>query len=385
MTHEFYFDNAATTPIQAEVLAAGLPFLQQHFGNPSSIHAVGTRVAQAVREARLSLANLFDARPEGVIFTSGGTEANNLAVLGAMKTFGGNRGNVLLSEIEHDSVLKLVAPLEEMGVEVRKVRVTEQGVLNLEHLKTQLDSHTRLVSVMAVNNEVGTRQPLQEIGSIIKQHNPRVLFHSDCVQAFTKCPLPIKEAQLDLISLSGHKIGAPKGSGALVNRNRHELKPLFYGGGQENGLRGGTENVFGAITLAKAAQVGLKQAPQTYRELQTFRARAVERLQAAFPRLVIFDSPSVLPHYLNFALPGFPAEVMLHHLESRGIFVSTGSACSSHKDRNTLSHVLKALRLEEAVAKSMVRLSFGPNNLAHPLELALEQIIPAIRDLEKLG
>jgi len=255
-----------------------------------------------------------------------------------------------------------------------------EGLIDITHLESLISKETRLVSCMAVNNEIGTRQPLDEIGQMIKQRNPNILFHVDAIQALTKIPLSMKEAKIDLMSISGHKIGAPKGIGALISARHIPLVPVILGGGQEYGIRGGTENVFGIIAFGEAAYLGEKLRTSSFEALKKYKQRWLEFLRQKCPQVQIFQSPHILPHYLNLSIPPIPAEVFLHHLEAEGIYVSIGSACSSKKVQ--ISHVLQAVGIKSDLAKSMIRLSFSESNLSDDQEELFHRFSSVIQQLE---
>lgn len=378
----FYLDNAATTSVLPAVLEKSLPYLNQHFGNPSSIHHLGVDVARSVKSVRQTFAQLLQVSKENIIFCGSGTEANHLALWGVAHSPSLKGNQIIVSSIEHPCVLRTAESLQQQGFQVDYIRSLSEGVIDVNHLRSLISEETRLVSCMAVNNEIGTRQPLYEIGQMIKQKNPNILFHVDAVQAFTKIPLPMKETKIDLMSISGHKIGAPKGIGALISIGHIPLSPVILGGGQEYGIRSGTENVFGIIAFGEAAYLGEKQRTSSFEALAKYKQRWLEFLAHECPQVHIFQSPYVLPHYLNLSISPIPAEVFLHHLEAENIYVSTGSACSSKKVQ--ISHVLQAVGIKSDIAKSMVRLSFSERNLSEDQGELFQRFSPVIKQLETL-
>ncbi len=376
----FYLDNASTTTILPAVLEKSLPYLTQHFGNPSSIHHLGVEVARSIKSVRQTFAQLLHVSKEGIIFCGSGTEANHLALWGVAHS-GNLKGNqIIVSSLEHPCILRTAEALQQQGFQVDYIRSLPEGVIDITHLESLISKETRLVSCMAVNNEIGTRQPLAEIGQMIEQKNPNTLFHVDAVQALTKIILPIKDAKIDLISISGHKIGAPKGIGALISVGHIPLAPVILGGGQEYGIRGGTENVFGIMAFGEAAHLGEKRRTRSFEALTKYKQRWLDFLIQKCPQVQIFQSPHVLPHYLNLSIPPIPAEVFLHHLEAEGIYVSIGSACSSKKVQ--ISHVLQAVGIKSTIAKSMIRLSFSESNLSEDQEELFHRFSSVIKQLE---
>ena len=379
MNPEFYLDNSSTTSIHPDVLEETLPLLKGRFGNPSSLHASGVDARTAVKRAREKLALLLGVPPQAVTFTGGGTESDNLALKGVFASSRLKGERLLISAIEHPAVMEAAAWLERQGVRVETIPVTAQGVVELSAFEALVDAEVRMVSCMAVNNELGTRQPLVEMGRILTRQAPKSVFHCDAVQAFTKEPIPWKEAGISLLSLSAHKVHGPKGVGALVRTRPAPLEPLIHGGGQEDGLRNGTENPFGiaAFALAAARSAAMHAAQQG--ERKEYRRRWLDFL-AEFPQLQVFQSPAATPFIVQFSWPSIPGEVILHHLEQEGLLVSTGSACSSSKSEP--SHVLLAAGMAREEALSSLRLSFSVHNTLE----GLQAVFPAFRRaMDKLG
>ncbi len=376
---ECYLDNAATTAPLPEALAEAGPLLAEEFGNPSSLHPPGMAAARALKRAREALARQLDVPPQAVIFTSGGTESDNLALHGVFDGEGARGGRLLVSAFEHPAVAETAAALERRGVPVGRIPVTRQGVVDLGRLEQLLDADVRMVSCMAVNNELGTAQPLADIGRLIRARAPRAVFHVDAVQAFTKTPLPWREAGVDLLSLSAHKVHAPKGAGALVRCRPVPLAPLIHGGGQEGGLRSGTENPHAVAAFAAAAP----------RVAAIHHGQSAERgayhrnwlaLLGEFPLARVFRSEAETPFIINFHVAPVPGEVALHHLEAEGLYVSTGSACSTRRPEP--SRTLLAVGLSEQQALSSLRLSFSIHNTV----AGQERVFPAFRRaMEKLA
>ena len=381
MELEFYLDNAATTPLLPAALEAAKPFLGGEFGNPSSLHPLGLSAARAIRQARERLGLELGVPPRAVTFTSGGTESDKLARRGVLGDEKRRGERLLISAIEHPAVRETATALSREGVRVETFPVGPDGVVDLAALEKMVDGEVRMVSCMAVNNELGTAQPLVEIGRLLRRKAPKALFHVDAVQAFTKQPVPWREAGAALLSLSAHKMHGPKGIGALVRCRPVNLEPWMRGGGQEDGLRSGTENPFAVVAFAHAA----REVSALHREQRQARAEYHRRwlaFLAEFPRLRVFRSPHATPFVVSFSLPPIPGEVTLHHLEQEGLYVSTGSACSTRKTEP--SHVLLAAGMSEQEALSALRLSFSIHNTPAGLDAALAAFRRAMKKLERL-
>jgi cysteine desulfurase len=376
-----YLDNAATTPVFPEVLDGALPYVRERFGNPSSIHHLGMETRRAVKLARERLARVMGLPPQAVIFTSGGTEADNLALLGAFESSRLNGDRLLVSAIEHPAVLNAAAALERKGVKVQRIPVTRQGAVDLAALERMLSPGVRMVSCMAVNNELGTAQPLAEIGRLIERVSPKTVFHVDAVQAFTKQPLPWREARINLISVSAHKVHGPKGVGALFRCTPVPLEPITHGGGQEDGLRHGTENPFGMIALSMAAEQSAALHRRQTEERQAYHQRWLATLQQ-HPRLHVFRSERETPFIIQFSCPPIPGEVVLNHLEQEGLLVSTGSAC--HTQKPEPSHVLLAVGIPEQEAVCSVRISFSVHNTLAGIDPVIARFERAMARIERL-
>ncbi|HEX7926352.1 MAG TPA: cysteine desulfurase family protein [bacterium] len=376
-----YLDNAATTPVFPEVLEASLPYLRDQFGNPSSIHSLGMDVRRAVKLARERLARVLGLPPQAVIFTAGGTEADNLALLGTFESARLKGDRLLVSAIEHPAVLNAAEALQKRGVRVDHIPVTRQGVADLAALERLLGPDVRMVSVMAMNNELGTAQPLVEIGKLIECVSPKTVFHVDAVQAFTKQALPWREARIDLISVSAHKVHGPKGTGALFHCTPVPLEPVTFGGGQEDGFRSGTENPFGMIALSFAAEQSAALHRRQAEERRAYHQRWLSVMQR-HPRLRVFRSERETPFVIQFSVPPIPAEVVLNHLQEQGVFVSTGSACHTHNPEP--SHVLLAAGIPAEEAVCSVRMSFSVHNTLAGQDPVIAGFERAIARVEKL-
>ena len=357
MPQPIYLDHAATTPVRAEVLEAMQPFFGPRFGNPSSAHRWGREARVALDEARERVARCLGAHPEEVCFTSGGTEGDNLAILGpwrALRTRG--RNAVVTTPIEHKAVLGAVHQAAREGAEERFLPVLPEGRVDPAGVGAAVGDDTAVCSVMWVNNEIGTVQPVLEVAASVKERG--AVFHSDAVQAFGKLPIDLGAVPVDLLTISGHKIGAPKGIGAVFIRRGTPVEPLLHGGSQDRGRRPGTENVAAAVGLARAAELALEE-----REAECARLRAMrDALEAALleriPDAVVHGrAVPRAPHILNISVPGTDSESLLMALDLAGVACSSGSACQTGSI--TPSHVLSALGIRHDVASAAVRMSFG--------------------------
>jgi len=371
-----YLDNAATTRPFPEVVEAVREAMEGRFGNPSARHRMGLEAAEVVEAARRTVARTVGARPEEIVFTGGGSEANNLAVKGTAWAYARAGRHLVVSAVEHPSVLEAAAWLEQsLGFEVTRVPVDAEGCLDPDDVRAALTGETVLVSLMHVNNEVGAVQPIAEAARLVRaaredrgRRRGLPLLHVDAVQSLGRLPLDVDTLGADLLSLSAHKVHGPKGVGALYVREKARLVPLVHGGGHEAGRRSGTENVPGIAGFGAALRrVEELRTEETSRRLARLRRRLAELVQAGYPEVVV-NGPAgaaeggegrVAPHILSLSFPGIPGEVLQHHLEAREVYVSTGSACSSHHEGRS-SHVLTAMGCPSDVVGSAVRLSLSP-------------------------
>jgi cysteine desulfurase len=358
MASRIYFDHSATTPIDPRVMVAMEPFLNDAFGNPSSLYREGRKARAAVEKARAQVAALLGADPSEIVFTGSGTEADNLAILGVVPTNGGP-SHVVTSSIEHPGVLEPCRFLERSGTKVTYLPVDNYGVVDIQSLQRALCAETRLVSVMAANNVVGTLQPLAELARITKQHG--ALFHTDAVQAAGKIPLDVKQLPADLISLSAHKLHGPKGVGALYVRDGVELNPIVLGGGQERGLRSATENVAGIVGFGVAAALAREEMTEETTQLVGLRERILARLRVTVPHAYLIGHPvKRLPGHLCLGFKGQEGDVLdiLLGLDEKGVAVSSGSACSAHHAGNP-SEILLAMGFDPERARGSLRVTLG--------------------------
>ena len=377
--HRVYLDNNATTPVLPEVFEAMRPYFGEHFGNASSIHHHGQETRAAVERARESVAALLGCRPAEIVFTSGGTEADNLAIFGLVRP----GDQVISSTIEHHAVLNSCKHLEEKGIEVTYLPVDGRGLVDPDDLRRALRSNTKLVTIMMANNETGVIQPVGEIGKICAEAD--VYFHTDGVQAASKVPIRVKEIGCDLLSISGHKFHAPQGVGALYVRKGTTLEPRFFGGSHERSRRAGTENVPGIVGLGKAAELAIKgfESGETDRMsvLRDRLERAIlDKVEAAAVNGA--DAPRV-PNTSNIYFDYIEGEALIIALDLKGLAVSTGAACSSGAIEP--SHVLTAMGLRPDRARASIRFSLGKQNTAEDVDFAIQLVPASVERLRELS
>ncbi len=375
MPQEIYLDNSATTRVCKAAADKALYMMTECYGNPSSLHSKGFAAEREMAAARESIAERLGAQPGEIYFTSGGTESDNLAILGAAHAKRRSGSRIVTTAIEHPAVLNTMAQLEKEGFEVVYVQPEADGNIPAEKFAAAIDAKTILVSVMAVNNETGAVLPLKEIAGIIKRRRSPALFHTDAVQAFCKQPLSMKKLGVDLISVSGHKVHAPKGVGALAVRSGVRILPHSFGGGQERGLRPGTEGVpqicaFGAAVRAMPAE---REAEETVRAV---RNHLLERL-AEMPEVTLNSPENAVPYIVNLSAGRVRAETMLHFLAERGIYVSSGSACGKAKP----SHVLAAMGLVKDRIETSLRVSLSAENTREEIDAFADALLLGMRTL----
>jgi len=377
MSSRIYFDHSATTPLDPWVLEAMGPFLGGAFGNPSSLHQEGRVARGAIDIARAQVAALIGADPEEIIFTASGTEADNLALIGAVRA-SRNPGHIVTSAIEHAAVLETCKFLASGGTKITLLPVDTDGLVRTDSLLRALQSNVTLVSIMAANNVVGTIQPIEELAHLTKLHG--VLFHTDAVQAGGKIPLDVTCLQVDLLSLSAHKLHGPKGIGALYVRKETGLSPIVFGGGQERGLRSATENVAGIVGFGAAAEIARKELSQEATRLQQLREHLAVELSRRFPQSYLFGHPvQRLPGHLSFGLRGSEGELgkLLAALDSAGVAVSAGSACSAHHSGEP-SGVVRAMGYDPERARGLLRVSLGRFNTVQEVDCFLDVLSNAV-------
>lgn len=379
---DIYLDNAATTAIIPEVREAVIQAMDS-YGNPSSLHQKGVDAERLVTNARDALLRCV-GRPRGrIIFTGGGTEANNLAIVGVTKRYRKRGNHLVTTSVEHPSVLETFRYLEQTGWRVTYVAPESDGRVDASAILEAVTAETVLVSVMHVNNETGAVQDVGAIGECLRSH-PKTLFHVDGIQAFGKLPDCLGEKAIDLYSVSGHKLGAPKGIGAVILREGLVIDPLIYGGGQEFGLRSGTENSLGIAGLATAAQVAHLAIEESYQHVSELRQRLLDHM-SSIPGVTVHNPKHVSPYILSVSFPGIKGEVLVHALESEGVFVSTGSACSSKGGRAKASHVLQAMGCAADEVTGTLRLSLSRLTTAVEVDAASETIQRQVEWLAAMG
>ncbi|WP_138493247.1 cysteine desulfurase family protein [Paenibacillus pinistramenti] len=373
-----YFDHAASTPPHPEVIRTVTEVMQSHYGNPSSLHAAGEAGMKLVQRAREVSAAALGVLPGEVVFTSGATESNNLAVKGAAFQYMKRGKHLITTMVEHPSVYEAFRQLEQLGFEVTYLPVRSGGSVDPQDVIKAVRKDTILASIMHVNNETGSIQPVEEIGRQLKQIHPRVLFHVDGVQGFGKLPLNLKDCGIDLYSLSAHKIRGPKGTGLLYVRSGVKLLPLLSGGGQEGGVRSGTENVPALVGMAKALRLAKEQQEDLGGRLRLIRQRILEGL-ADLPDLVLNSPQDGAPHIVHFSFPGMKPEVVLHCLEEHGMEVSTKSACSSKTTEP--SRVLLAMGKANEIAASGIRISLGNEHTTEDADFLIQAVRSVVKRL----
>ena len=363
-----YLDNSATTQPKEEVFQSFEQVSKKLYANPASIHQFGIQADQLLQSARKQIASLVDAEEPSVLFTSGGTEANNLVLFGAARTRQEKGRHIITTAIEHDSVRLAAEQLEKEGYDVDYLSVDERGIISLEELKQLLRPTTTLVSIMHVNNEMGAIQPIEEASKIIKEQSD-AWFHVDAVQSYGKIPVTFKENHVDFYTVSGHKIHGLKGTGALLMRRFYPLQPLVYGGGQEFGYRSGTVAVNNAASLAKAMRL-VKEVERfaVYREWK----ERIHTFARQYDNIFVVSTEEGAPHIVTLAFEGVRGEVVINHLQRDNIYVSTSSACSSKKQAT--SHVIEALKIPAPFKEGVIRISFGLNNEASDIDALLESL-----------
>ena len=373
-----YLDNSATTQVCEEAADAAYRMMRENYGNPSSLHKAGIRAEKAVEEARGIIADSLNVQPKTIYFTSGGTEANNTALFGAAQALKRRGDRVIVSAIEHSSVYESAKRLAELGFDVQFAPVTEQGVVDIDALKALLTDKTILVSIMTVNNETGSIQPIERIAKLVHKNCPEALFHSDAVQAYGKMALKPKKWGVDLMSISAHKIHGAKGCGALYIRDGARILPLLYGGEQQKKLRPGTESAPLIAAFGAAAAAVFPDLSQNADHIKELNRCALDQLQAIDD--IAVNSPiDALPYIINISVAGIRSETMLHHLEESGVYVSSSSACAKGKR----SYVLEAMGLPDDRIDSSLRISFSRYNTTEDIDALIEGLQSGIATLQR--
>jgi cysteine desulfurase len=368
-----YLDNAATTPVRREVVEEMIPYMTEVYGNPNSVHAFGREARKAIEEARERVAKCINAQPGEIIFTGGGTESDNIAVRGVVEYLKEKGKHIITSKVEHHAILETYEDLEKRGYDVTFLPVDQYGLISLDDLKAAIRPDTILVSIMYANNEIGTIQPITEIGAICREHG--IIFHTDAVQAMGHVPIDVKAQNIDMLSFTAHKFYGPKGVGALYMRRGVRIKAVMTGGGQERKLRPGTENVPGIMGLAKALELAVAEMPDESARISQMRDELIAGL-TAIPNVRLNGHPtSRLPNNVNISVRYCEGESMILNLDMKGVGVSSGSACSSGSLEP--SHVLMALGLSHEDAHGSLRLTLGRENTEEDVKYVLA-IMPEI-------
>lgn len=378
---EIYFDNGATTRALPQVREIMDEVLEKEYGNPSSMHMKGFDAEKYVNHAKEIIAKSLKVDPKEIYFTSGGTEANNLALIGTAFANKRERKHIITSCIEHASVYNPLSFLEEEGFEVTYLPVDEHGIVDLEALKKALRKDTLMVSIMCVNNEIGAIEPVEEIGKIVKSFDPKILFHTDCIQAYGKLNCYPKKWKADMISVSGHKIHGPKGIGFIYIKNGTKIKPIIWGGNQQKGMRSGTENVPGIAGLSLAAKTIYDNLDKKVEKMRILKQHFIEGVEKIENTTIhgLYDETSA-PHIISVGIAGIRSEVLLHALEDKGIYVSSGSACASNHPQ--ISGVLKGIGARQEFLDATLRFSMSEFTTMEEIDYTLDalyNIVPMLR------
>lgn len=379
---EAYLDNSATTPVSQGVKEIVIKTMMEDYGNPSSMHMKGVEAERYLRQAKEILAKILKVNEKEIIFTSGGTESNNLALIGIANANHRAGKHIITTSVEHASVLNTVKYLEEQGFEVTWLPVDEHGHIRLEDLEAALREDTILVSMMYVNNEIGALEPVEEAAKLIHQKNPKIIFHVDAIQAFGKYRIYPKRQGIDALSVSGHKIHGPKGTGFLYVSEKVKIKPIIFGGGQQKGMRSGTDNVPGIAGIAEAAKEAYENFDEKTERMYELKDYLIEKLSAIDGvKINSKKGRAGAPHIVNVSFVGVRSEVMLHELESHQVYVSAGSACSSNHPH--ISETLAGIGLSAEEIDSAIRFSFSDLTTKEELDYAADIIADRIQTLRK--
>ena len=375
-----YLDNAASTQVHEKVIDEMIPYFREQFGNPSSIHKYGRLASMAVQNARKRIAMLINAEPKEILLTSGGTESNNTALYGI--AYKNKRKHIITSSIEHDAILEPCKRLEENGFPITYLPVDKYGLVNPDDVKNAVSSDTCLISIMLANNEVGTIQPIKEICKMA--HGKNILMHTDAVQAIGKIPIDVKDLGVDLLSISSHKINGPKGIGALYIKNGTRLEPLIHGGGQENGLRSGTENVPNIVGFGKACQLAKENMGQNETHFRKLATKLISKILQEIPYVTFNGHPEKrIPNNTHFTFLGVNGEDLIIKLDENGVAASTGSACSVRIQK--ASHVLKPMGFSHEQITGSLRLTIGTTNTEKEIDGTVEILKNVVAELRAVS
>ena len=373
-----YFDHAATTPVKQEVLEEMLPYLKEKYGNASSLYTLGRESKRGIEGARKRVAGLINCKPNEIYFTAGGSESDNMAIKGIAYSNKYKGKHIITSKIEHPAVLHTCKALEKQGFRITYLNVNKDGIVDLENLRRAIRNDTILISIMSVNNEIGTLQPIYEISQIAKMYN--IIFHTDSVQGIGHIPIDVKNMGIDMLSLSGHKINAPKGVGALYIKEGINIEKLIDGGHQEKDKRAGTENVAGIVALGKACEIAKRDLEKNMEYLKSLRDYFINLVEERIVGASLNGSRKLrVSGNSNFSFKGIDSQSLLLKLDEKGICISSGSACSEGNGKP--SHVLKAIGLSDEEATSAIRVTFGEENTKEDVDYLVDSIIESIREL----
>lgn len=377
-----YFDNAATTRTDDEVVKAMLPYLTENYGNPSSIYKIGRESRKAVEDAREKVAKILNCEPGEIYFTAGGSESDNTAIRGIAYSYRDKGNHIITSKIEHPAVLETCRQLESEGFDVSYIGVNENGILDIEELKSKIRPTTTLITIMFANNEIGTIQPIEEIGKIAREH--QIIFHTDSVQAIGNIKIDVKALQIDALSLSAHKFYGPKGAGALYVRKGVKFDVLIHGGHQEKNKRAGTENVAGIVGLGVAIALAYQNLEEHNQKIKDLRDYYIEQVEKRIPYIrVNGDREKRLPGNSNISFQFIEGESLLLNLDLKGICASSGSACTSGSLEP--SHVLLAIGLPHEIARNSLRISIGKYNTKEEVDYLIENLVEIVERLRKMS
>lgn len=375
-----YFDNSATTRVKDEVFKEMIPYLSIEYGNPSSLYSIGRSAKRAISEARRRVASLINCSPEEIYFTSCGSESDNTALKGIAYANKEKGNHIITSKIEHPAILNSCKSLENKGFKISYIDVDKDGMLNLEKLESEITDQTTLISIMYANNEIGTIEPVKEIAQIAHSHG--MIFHTDAVQAVGNIPIDVRKMNIDMLSLSGHKLYAPKGIGALYVKSGIEFERFMDGGHQEKNKRSGTENVAEIVALGKACQIAEKNIEQYQQKLKNLRDYCLNKIQEKIPDIYINGTMERrLPGNINISFKDLNSGELLLRLDEVGICASGGSACSSKEA--SPSHVLTAIGLPSELSKGALRLTFGDYNTKEDVEYLVENLVRIVEEMRK--
>ncbi len=376
-----YLDHAATTPVLEPILKKMLPYFGERFGNASSLHFLGEEAKEALEDARKTIAKYINAEPDEIYFTSGGTESDNIAIIGSSKM--SKRRHIVTSRIEHEAVIETAKHMQEQNYRVDFISVEENGIINMEELEKKLNEDTLIVSVMLANNEIGTIQPLKEITKIAKRYG--AIVHTDAVQAVGKMKIDVKELGIDMLSASAHKFYGPKGIGFLYIKKSTPVTNIIFGGGHERGMRSGTENVSGAVGMAAAIEFCYEHFCELEEKYKRWRDMILNACNNIEGFKLNGDPNKRVVNTLSLSFSGVNGEALAELLSMNEIAVSTASACSSHSSEKTVSHVLRAINLPQEYAEGTIRVVTGADNTDEQIEYFIEHLKKAVAQLRKMG